>query len=75
MDNGECSFGEELNLIDFHQLNQEFGSDYMNYLMAQGVTPVSSKTPIHYQDILRLPAEEKKAWDSACQDKIDVLWK
>ena len=24
---------------------------------------------------MRLPADEKRAWDSACQDEIDALWK
>jgi len=31
--------------------------------------------PVQYRDILRLPADEKKAWDSACQNEIDALWK
>lgn len=71
----EDSFGEGMNPVDFHCLNHEFGSDYINYLMMQGVKPVSSRIPIQHQDILRLPANERKAWDSACQDEIDALWK
>ena len=36
---------------------------------------MSPKILVQYKDVARLPAKEKKAWDSACQDEIDVLWK
>lgn len=61
--------------VDFHCLNSEFGSDFLNYLLAQGVETVSPKIPVHYRNVVRLPADERKAWDSACQDEIDALWK
>ena len=71
----EDAFGEGNSLVNFHHLNSKFGSDFLNYLLTQGVETVSSQIPVHYRDVARLPAEERKAWDSAHQDEIDVLWK
>ena len=70
----EESFGERIP-VDFHRLSSEFGSDFLNYLLAQGIEPVSQKVPVQYRDVARLPADERKAWESACQDEIDALWK
>jgi len=66
--------GESHDLVDLHCLHHEFGSDFLNFLMAKA-EPLIPRIPVQYRDILRLPANEKKAWDSTCQDEIDVLWK
>ena len=41
----EDTFGER-NPVNFHCLNSKFGSDFLNYLLAQGVKNVSSKIPV-----------------------------
>jgi len=66
--------GESQDLVDLHRLHHEFGSDFLNFLMTKA-EPLIPQIPVQYRDILRLPANEKKAWDSACQDEIDALWK
>jgi len=71
---GFGTHGESHDLVDLHRLHHEFGSDFLNFLMVKA-EPFTPWIPVQYWDILRLPADEKKAWDSACQDEIDALWK
>jgi len=71
---GFGTHGESHDLVDLHRLHHEFSSDFLNFLMAKA-EPLTPRIPVQYRDILRLPADEKKAWDSACQDEIDALWK
>jgi len=71
---GFGTHGESHDLMDLHHLHHEFSSDFLNFLMAKA-EPLTPRIPEQYRDILRLPADEKKAWGSACQDEIDALWK